>query len=54
MKKILFVMLLAMSVQSFAKTNAWRDCGLGPQPVGNVQQDEPLHHQKNISSLTPG
>ena len=22
-------MLLAMSVQSFAKTNAWRDCGIG-------------------------
>lgn len=32
----------------------WRDCGLGPQPVGNVQQDEPLHHQENISSLPPG
>ena len=32
----------------------WRDCGLGPQPVGNMQQDEPLHHQKNISSLPPG
>ncbi|MEK9727670.1 MAG: DUF3015 family protein [Candidatus Margulisiibacteriota bacterium] len=29
MKKILLIMLLTISIQSFAKTNAWRDCGIG-------------------------
>ncbi len=30
-----------------------RDRGLGPQPVGNVQENKSLHNQEDVPSLPP-